>query len=665
MRPAVSFILLFFCIGSAAQVFTDSNLPIVIISTDEGAAIRDEPKILANMKIVWRGPGQRTYVSDQNDSLFLNYNGRIGIEIRGSSSQTLPKKQYGFSTLKSDNVNNNNVSLLHLPEENDWILNGLGFDPSLIRDYLCYNLARRIGQYASRTAWCEVIINGSYKGLYVLEEKVKQGSDRVDVVKISTQDVYFPAITGGYITKSDKTDTGDPVAWYMSNYIGLNNVNFIHVLPKPEEVTASQNNYIRNEFIKLARVLVEDNASLITGYPSVIDVRSFLDYMIINEYSANTDAYQYSTFFHKDRNGKLRAGPIWDQNLTFGFDLAIWGFDRSKYDKWQFANGDNEGASFWRDLFDNRVFRCQFKKRWFELTSEGRTLNYQVVASYIDSIADHIGEAAVREEATWHTVGSLDAQTGKIKNWLQQRIPWITAQLDAYSCDYPVVPSLVITKINYHPLTGDPEFIEIKNTGSSTVDLTGICFSNPGLVYQFPPLTRAEPGESKVITGNPSAFAARYGFIPFGQFTRSLSNTGMELVLSDGYGNTIDRVKYSSLAPWPSVSANGRYLELADPLSDNNDPAGWFASSGTLVSVEKTNESRLDVFPNPVIRSATVSSVCIIDYIELTDVRGNQLLTMYPGSAEVVLDMGNFAPGIYFLRIVSEGKSTIMKVVRD
>jgi hypothetical protein len=92
-----------------SQTFTDSNLPIVIINTDGGIEIPDNPRILASIKILYRGPGERNYVSDQNNAAYLNYNGRINIEVRGSSSQVSEKKQYGFSTLLFDNVTNFNV----------------------------------------------------------------------------------------------------------------------------------------------------------------------------------------------------------------------------------------------------------------------------------------------------------------------------------------------------------------------------------------------------------------------------------------------------------------------------------------------------------------------------------------------------------------------------
>ena len=303
-------------VSSYCQIFTDSNLPIVIINTN-GIEIPDSPRIFGDMKIIFRGNGLRNYIADQNTEEYLNYNGRINIEVRGSSSQTLPKKQYGFSTLLNDNVTEKNVSLLGLPADNDWILNGLGFEPSLIRDYLCYNLSRMIGEYASRTVYCEVILNGSYNGLYVLEEKIKQGSERVNIAKMTTADNSYPKVTGGYIVKADKTG-GDPVAWTVSSYIGTNDVTFIYDFPKPEEITAPQSYYIKSLFETLRSTTAAGNASLENGFPSIIDIPSFVDFMIINELGSNADAYQYSTFFHKDRNGKLRAGPIWDLNLTFG-----------------------------------------------------------------------------------------------------------------------------------------------------------------------------------------------------------------------------------------------------------------------------------------------------------------------------------------------------------
>ncbi|HEY8933955.1 MAG TPA: CotH kinase family protein, partial [Cyclobacteriaceae bacterium] len=365
-----------------AQDFTDSNLPIVIITTDNNQDIPDEPKILGNMKIIYNGPGVRNYISDQNTALALNYNGRIGIEARGSTSQFLDKKPYSLTTLQPDNVTNNNVSLLGMPKENDWILNALAYDASMIRDYISYNLSRMIGEYAPRTQYCEVVVNGEYRGLYILMEKIKADGNRVDISKIKPTDNTLPDLTGGYITKADKVVGTDVLAWTMSSYIDVNDINFIHEFPKPTDVTAPQNNYIKSVFEKLAETA--NNTSILNGYPSVIDIPSFVDFMLINELAANVDAYKFSTYFHKDKNAKLRAGPIWDFNLTYGNDLFFWGLDRSKTYLWQFDNGDNTGPKFWKDLFDNSQFKCYLAKRWKELTSTGQPLNLANLNTYID-----------------------------------------------------------------------------------------------------------------------------------------------------------------------------------------------------------------------------------------------------------------------------------------
>jgi hypothetical protein len=669
----IVFFLLSIYLSSYSQVFTDSNLPIVIITTDGNVVIPDSPRALASMKIIFRGEGLRNYISDQNTAEYLNYNGRINIEVRGSSSQTLPKKQYGFSTLTTDNITERNVSLLGLPADNDWILNGLGFEPSLIRDYLCYNLSRMIGDYASRTVYCEVILNGSYNGLYVLEEKIKQGSERVNIAKITTLDNSYPKVTGGYIVKADKTG-GDPVAWTMSSYIGTNDVTFIYDYPKPEEISAPQSKYIQSVFETLRSTAATGNASIENGFPSVIDIPSFVDYMIINELGSNADAYQFSTFFHKDRNGKLRAGPIWDLNLTFGYDLAIWGYDRSKTDVWQFLNGDNEGPKFWQDLFNNPDFRCCLYKRWNQLIQPGQPLNYASIEALIDTTVAKISEAAVRENNRWGTVPNLSAEIDRIKNFLQSRIPWMTSHITLLgNCIDEIMPPLVITKIMYHPDStlkfpdsDAQEFLEIRNTGSKTVSLNGVFFSGTGFVYQFPWYSEIFPNSVKILANKSDVFLAKYGFSPSGQFTRNLSNAGEKLVLADGFGNVIDSVSYSDHAPWPNADGNGYFLELIDPLSDNSLASNWRLSTNTILSVIKTESlGKLKFYPSPVKDMLTIETSGIIKSIELIDFQGRVLKKIDANSGIYKLDMSSCPQGIYLIQIFTPDGNYVQKILKE
>jgi len=384
-------LLLTLCIRVAGQSFTDSNLPIILINTDNNLDIVDEPRIMATMKIIYRGPGERNYLSDEGNPAYLDYDGRIDIEIRGSSSQAFSKKQYGFSTRLSDDISRNNVSLLGMPEEHDWILNGMVFDTTMIRDYLCFNLFRKMGNYASRTAYCELWINNHYQGIYLLEEKIKADKERVDVIKISPTDNNLPYVTGGYITKADKVDYDEPIAWTMYTWYGAA-VDYLNVLPKPDQVTGSQLAYIMGQFKGLETAAKNNDISLEHGFPSIIDIPSFIDFMLLNELASNPDAYQYSTYFHKDRRGKLRAGPIWDSDLTFGNDLFFWGLDRSKPSGWQFEEYMNDGSTFWRDLYYNNVFRCYLARRWNELLQEDAPFNHAALGELIDSTVALISE---------------------------------------------------------------------------------------------------------------------------------------------------------------------------------------------------------------------------------------------------------------------------------
>lgn len=680
MRRLYAISLLSLLLQSAmtfAQDFTDSNLPIIIINTDinpdtnEPYEIPDDPRVLASMKIIKHADGTRNYMTDQNTPAFLDYNGRINIEIRGSTSQLLPKKPYGLTTLQANNTSNNNVSLLGMPSENDWILNALAFDPSLIRDYLSYNLSRQMGNYAPRTEFCELVVNGDYKGLYVFQEKIKADTNRVNIVKITASDNSIPNITGGYITKADKTTGDDPVAWTMSSYSGT--TDFIHDLPKPELVTAAQDTYIHNQFTNLAVSSHANNTSITNGFPAVIDMPTFVDYMIISELASNADSYQFSTYFHKDRNGKLRAGPIWDYNLTYGNDLFDFGLDRSHYDVWQFDNGDNEGSKFWKDLFNNPTFKCYLSRRWNELTSPDHPLKHNNLVTFIENTVSYIDEAAEREQDRWGTIPNLTAEILAIETWLYQRINWMNDNIGSFSaCSNITTPPLVINKINYNPgtsatfpVSNDQEFIEIKNVGSATVDLTGVYFSELGISYQFPATTVVNGGQSIYLASNPAVFELRYGITAFGQFTRNLSNSRQQLRLSDAFGNIIDSVEYLDAAPWPDADGNGSYLQLIDTALDNSLASSWTANSNTLSAASFHLASAITLYPNPVNSRLIIDSENKIDKVEVFDVSGKMLQTVSVNSSSIDVDLSAYSRGMYFVKVSSQNTAKIQKIVKQ
>ena len=659
-----------------AQSFSSSNLPIVLITTDLNPStgrpldIPDEPKVPGTMKLISRPDGARNALSDQGNPAFLQYNGRIAIELRGSTSQALPKKPYGFTTLKSDNVSNNNVSLLGMPAENDWILHNLAYDPTFIRDALSYELARETGMYASRTQFCEVVVNGDYKGLYLLMEKIKPDQERVNIQKMTASDQVLPNLSGGYITKADKTTGGDPVAWTMVGAMPVP-VTFIHDYPNPEDITPEQHRYIYQQFLALEQTTAANNTSPSGGYPASIDVPSFVDYMLINELIANVDAYQFSTFFHKDRGGKLRAGPVWDCNLTFGNDLFTWGFNRGWANVWQFDNGDNTGPFFWKNLFLSPPFQCRFAQRWKALSAPGQGLGYEAIAQRIDRLSALIAEAIVREKERWQVPGTHANQVGTLKYWLQARTDWMTATLGKVApCSPTPLPSLVISRIHYNPLatagfsSDQLEHIEITNTGTGEADVSGFYFRDLGISYQFPAGARLRPGQRVYICSNPAAFENATGLPAFGQFLRNLSNKSQKLSLANPFGDLVDYVEYKDTAPWPTeADGKGAFLRLRDLGSDNALAENWEAFSPVSAARTVQAADAVHVYPNPVTDLLHVESKDgAIQTLIISDLSG-ALRGVYPVNApNTRLDVTRFAPGMYLLRTVfADGRVQVGK----
>jgi hypothetical protein len=154
------------------EISVADKLPQVSVNTN-GQEIPNEPKIFAEISIENKGA--------------LTHEGFIGIEIRGQSSQMFPKKQYGFETRDSENEDID-VSLLGLPEEEDWILYAPYSDKSLIRNALIYDISRDIGRYSSRLVFVELFLNNIYDGLYILMEKLKRDKNRIDINKLKSSE---------------------------------------------------------------------------------------------------------------------------------------------------------------------------------------------------------------------------------------------------------------------------------------------------------------------------------------------------------------------------------------------------------------------------------------------------------------------------------------------
>lgn len=425
---------------------TSSNLPILVITTEGNNEIVDEPKIDAHLGIVWNQNGQINIIDDG----YNHYDGKIGIEIRGASSQWFDKKSYSFEARNADD-SNNNVPLIGMPEENDWVLHGPYSDKSLMRNAITYIMAGWIMDYAPRVRFCEVMINEAYKGVYLLTEKIKRDKNRVDISKMTLDDNDGDELTGGYIIKMDKAAGDENDSWtsgYLPQEGAWQQTNFLYHYPKPNDITQAQSSYIQG-FIRDFEMNLKsaDYDHPTKGYRKYIDVQSFIDFMMINEIGRNVDGYRLSTFMYKDREsigGKFKKGPVWDFNLAYGnVDYCIgpgtsgWALDFN-----QVCPDDFWIIHFWWDrLRQDESFYFEAQERWKTLRQD--KLSDERIFNMVDSLADLLNVAAGRNFQKWNILNdyvwpnsfvgsSYQSEVNFLKNWLQARLAWLDGNFQKF-----------------------------------------------------------------------------------------------------------------------------------------------------------------------------------------------------------------------------------------
>jgi hypothetical protein len=431
------FFVMFFGLYSANAQLSTSKLPIFIINT-KGQSIKDEPKILAELKVVYNGEGKDNKLTDTQ----FHYNSFVGIEYRGSSSQMFPKKGLGIE-LRTEKGENNPLALCGLPEDSDWILFASYNEKSLMHNVLSMSFARQMGMNASRTKYVEVVINNSYQGVYVLMEKIKVDKNRVDIATLKPEDVSGDELTGGYIVKIDKS-TGTNYGTFRSNYTNANgfaNQYFYHL---PKTINDTQKNYIRAYIRKFEDAIYgKDFKDELKGYHQYVDLSSFAKMFIINEVSRNIDGYRISSYFSKDKDskgGKLTASPPWDYDISYGNADYCEG---SRYDLWAYKFNEicpRDGFQvpvFWERMISDPKFIGELRNIYFEQRKKGGVLDHDRIVKEIDGLKENLGEAAIRNFQKWPIIGTYvwpspqpipqtwDLEIVELKNWIYNRLTWM------------------------------------------------------------------------------------------------------------------------------------------------------------------------------------------------------------------------------------------------
>jgi len=317
---------------------------------------------------------------------------RATMRIRGASSRAYDKNGYLLNFKKENMVDTKKVSMGGMRKDDDWILHGPFLDKTLMRNYIGYNLAGEIMDYAPNVRFCEAYLNGEYIGVYlIIEEITYNKKGRIDVEKTNAQ-----IDETSFIVEIDRKPLDDTKSIetfgtysYLTYQVGAEKGYFRIAYPN-KTLTEGQKEYIESYISRFEKSLFsfayDDDDE---GYENYIDVDSFIDYFLINEFMLNYDAMGFSTYLYKDIIGKMKL-CVWDFNSTFDY------YENSVITPKTFLL--QEGM-WYQHLFKDEAFVKKVEKRYYNLRE--RFFNEDYLFNYIDETIAYLGPAIERNYEKW------------------------------------------------------------------------------------------------------------------------------------------------------------------------------------------------------------------------------------------------------------------------
>ncbi len=649
-------------------IFSSSNLPIVKLTT-QGSPIIDDPKTPVLMQIIDNGPNVRNNVNQTNYA----FEGPIMAELQGYTGPYYPKKNYDFEVVDAAGVEMD-TSILGMPRESDWMFKAEYLDNTIIKNTVAYEMARRMGRYAPRTRPCEIILDDEYVGVYVLTEKVKRDKNRVDIAKLTPTDTIGSALTGGYIIEMNIND--DPSDWTSefapSNMASTSlEVEFKHVYPKSAVIRPPQHDYIRNFVGDFEYTLAgSDFKDPNTGYRKYINVGTFIDFLIVNEYSVNYDSYGRSTFMYKEKDsagGKLKIGPPWDYDRAMDYNIP----NSTNGWVWEITHPYWPFPFWWSRLWQDENYRHELACRWTMLRQS--TLRTDAFMALIDSSAATLNEAQQRNFRIWNTLGNSTyaVQIDSLKSYMTRRLTWMDAALAAEQVVLPKIylpadtvlcPGTVfdaaalngsLYDYNWQP-GPDTSIITLNEAGIYYLQATDAFGCYAGQDMHVTLAQPAAPGFSTAQVDNGLVWT----FLPNAQ------NQIYHWDFGDGSSSALPN-------PAHTFAAGGTYI-VALTLTDS---LGCFTQTSmdtiefTFVKTAEQASLEGHIFPNPFqdkmqIRLASPAAEAF--NLQLNNESGQRILSQdYPAGTQVcTLFTASVPAGSYVLQMNMGGRIWKVKVVR-
>ena len=351
-------------------IVRNTGLPVVRIDTPGKRAVTS--------KTTWmEGASIRIELPDGT----VDYEGKTEIRGRGNSTWNYPKKPYALRLVEKDEI-------LGMPSHKRWILLANWKDRTLLRNDAAFWLSRHTGlPYTVRGQFVELVFNGVHQGNYYLCEQIKLNKKRINVEKMDAMETDPVKITGGYLLEVD-TYFDEPNRFRFGNLL---NIPWMVKEPDEDELSSAAFDYIKNWIGDLERLVMDDAKVQAHAYEEFLDVDTAIDYMIVEELTGNHDFYNnwpadgaHSTYFYKERGGKLYHGPVWD------FDYHVFLPDRTQF--WAGANR----TLFYPRLLKDEKFRNRMVERW-DMQKDA----LKKLPEFIDEQADRIRLSESYNQVKW------------------------------------------------------------------------------------------------------------------------------------------------------------------------------------------------------------------------------------------------------------------------
>ena len=339
----------------------------------------------------------------------LQYQGTIDkISGRGNQTWTRPKKPFSLKLSSA-------APLLGLENGKNWVLLAMFYESTNLTTKLALDIASEMGlAYTSQSTWVDLYIDGEYAGLYLLAEQINVGENGVDIFDLETEneqlngnlatyDTFATENTKGYLLDETRTVSGGYLIEkefserYPDSPSGfITDNNFCFVLNEPKYASKEQIDYISNYF-----QTIED--SIYSGSDecfSYIDIESFAEKFLVEEFFYNQDANGSSAFFYKDISSDLvYCGPVWDYDNAMCRNMTCTDYTGSLLDQTSpEAALRVDRLDWWQYLYANKTFYTKLQESYSSILPT--LIEYR--DSVIDSYADYIYKASQMDSMRWN-----------------------------------------------------------------------------------------------------------------------------------------------------------------------------------------------------------------------------------------------------------------------